>query len=239
MIMLFLKLVLAHILGDFVFQPDTWVKDKRKRRHKSPKLYWHLGVHTLTLLLVLQFNLHYWLGILLMVVTHFAIDLGKLNAPKKMDGKGLFFIDQVLHLLVIAGVVYYYTPYSISIDSLYSPPNILLLVFLLLVTFVTSVTMKVLVSRWKPEEKPKEALKNAGAYIGMLERLFIFGFIVINYWEGIGFLLAAKSVFRFGDLSKSTDRNLTEYILIGTLLSFGIAILLAMGYLYFRGVLGS
>jgi len=62
--------------------------------------------------------------------------------------------------------------------------------------------------------------------------LFIFLFIVINYWQGIGFLLAAKSIFRFGDLTKSEDRNLTEYILIGTLLSFGIAIATAMGYNY-------
>lgn len=90
--------------------------------------------------------------------------------------------------------------------------------------------MKVVISKWKPKEK--KTLKNAGTYIGMLERLFIFGFIVIDYWEGIGFLLAAKSVFRFGDLSNTEDRNLTEYILIGTLLSFGIAILIGVGYLY-------
>jgi hypothetical protein len=47
---------------------------------------------------------------------------------------------------------------------------------------------------------------------------------VTSNWQAIGFLIAAKSVFRFGDLSQSKDRKLTEYILIGTLLSFGIAI---------------
>jgi hypothetical protein len=56
-----------------------------------------------------------------------------------------------------------------------------------------------------------------------LERLFVFLFVVTGHWEGIGFLLAAKSVFRFGDLKESKDRKLTEYILIGTLLSFGFA----------------
>ena len=59
---------------------------------------------------------------------------------------------------------------------------------------------------------------------GMLERLFVFIFVVTGNWQGIGFLLAAKSVFRFGDLKESKSRKLTEYILIGTLLSFGIAI---------------
>ncbi|MCB9188754.1 MAG: DUF3307 domain-containing protein [Flavobacteriales bacterium] len=232
MIVLTLKLILAHILGDFVFQPDSWVKDKKKRKHKSPKLYWHLGVHALALLLALQFDFHYWLGILLITVSHFVIDLGKLHAHEKLNGRWLFFIDQALHLIVIASVVYYYHPFNISLSDIYSPQNLLLIVFLLLVTFVTSICMKVLISKWKPEEENKDALKNAGSYIGMLERLFIFGFIVINYWEGIGFLLAAKSVFRFGDLSKAKDRNLTEYILIGTLLSFGLAILIAMGYNY-------
>ena len=63
--------------------------------------------------------------------------------------------------------------------------------------------------------------------------LFVFIFVITNHWEAIGFLLAAKSVFRFGDLSSSKDRKLTEYILIGTLLSFGIAIATGIFYRYF------
>lgn len=239
MIVLTLKLILAHILGDFVFQPDSWVKDKKKRKHKSPKLYWHLGVHTLALLLALQFDFHYWFGILLITVSHFVIDLGKLHAHEKLNGHWLFFIDQALHLIVITSVIYYYHPFNISLSVIYSPQNLLLIVFLLLVTFVTSICMKVLISKWKPEEKTNDALKNAGSYIGMLERLFIFGFIIINFWEGIGFLLAAKSVFRFGDLSRAKDRNLTEYILIGTLLSFGLAILIALEYKYLYKIINT
>ena len=44
----------------------------------------------------------------------------------------------------------------------------------------------------------------------------------------VGFLLAAKSIFRFGDLKEAHDIKLTEYVLIGTLLSFGIAIITAL-----------
>ena len=80
------------------------------------------------------------------------------------------------------------------------------------------------------------SLANAGSYIGFLERLFIFVFIVTNHWEGVGFLLAAKSVFRFGDLKEAHDRRLTEYILIGTLISFGLAIAISLGYVYFKGL---
>ena len=85
-------------------------------------------------------------------------------------------------------------------------------------------------SNWSKalNESNDASLNNAGKYIGILERLFVFTFIIAGNWGAIGFLLAAKSVFRFGDLRESKDRKLTEYILIGTLLSFGIAIGTAM-----------
>jgi hypothetical protein len=84
-----------------------------------------------------------------------------------------------------------------------------------------------LLTNWSIELKDgeSESLANAGKYIGILERLFVFVFVVTGQWQAVGFLLAAKSVFRFGDLKESKDRKLTEYILIGTLLSFGMAIL--------------
>jgi hypothetical protein len=81
------------------------------------------------------------------------------------------------------------------------------------------------------------SLKNAGRYIGILERVFAFAFILMGQWSAIGLLIAAKSVFRFGDLNKGKNRKLTEYVLIGTLLSFGLAILGGLGYNYFSTLL--
>lgn len=57
-----------------------------------------------------------------------------------------------------------------------------------------------------------------------MERFLILTFILTETMEGIGFLLAAKSIFRFGDLNKAQELRTTEYILIGTLTSFVIAI---------------
>ena len=88
-----------------------------------------------------------------------------------------------------------------------------------------SILIKNIISVWTPETKPNDdSLQNAGNYIGILERLLIVCFILTHHFEAIGFLLAAKSIFRFGDLKEAKDRKLTEYVLIGTLLSFGIAI---------------
>lgn len=83
------------------------------------------------------------------------------------------------------------------------------------------------------EDTGVNSLKNVGKWIGMLERLFVFVFIITNYWEAVGFSLTAKSVFRFGHLCKAKNMKLIAYVLIGTLLSFGIAILTGLFYNYF------
>ncbi len=231
MLALGLKFLLAHLIGDFVFQPDKWVKDKQKYKHKSSKLYLHIAVHALALLILLQFDFTYWLGIGISLISHLLIDIAKLYAPKKMNGAWLFVLDQALHGLIILCVVWLYFPFRWSLDFIYTPAFLILLVAILMITSVASILLRFLMANWKTQEESEGSLRNAGSYIGMLERLFIFGFVVIDYWEGIGFLLAAKSVFRFGDLTNAKDRKLTEYILIGTLLSFGIAILFASVYM--------
>lgn len=82
---------------------------------------------------------------------------------------------------------------------------------------------------WVPNNPTLKGLPNAGKWIGFLERILILTFIFTDNIEGIGFLLAAKSIFRFGELNRSKDLKVTEYVLIGTFLSFTVAIL--TGYL--------
>lgn len=231
MMLLVLKLVLAHAIGDFVLQPDQWVKDKTIKKHKSKYLYFHVLIHALALLILLQFNTNYWIGIVSIVVSHYIIDVIKLNLTKKINPRLLFILDQIAHLIVISIVTITYTQYSFDINTLYSKNVLALLLSLIAITSIASVIMRLVMSKWiLDEDDANDSLEKAGKYIGILERLFVFGFIIINQWSAIGLLIAAKSVFRFGDLSKAKDRKLTEYILIGTLLSFGIAI--SVGLLY-------
>ncbi|KAB1068644.1 DUF3307 domain-containing protein [Tamlana haliotis] len=233
MLILALKLILAHLIGDFLFQPNQWVKHKEKHKHKSKFLYWHILVHFLALIIVLQFNFNYWLGILIIVASHYSIDLLKLYLNKYINSRLLFGLDQLAHFIIIALVVCIYEPYDFDLNFLFEAETLLFITSLVCLTQVASVVMKTIISKWDLRDFDNESsLKNAGAYIGILERLFVFMFIITNHWEGVGFLIAAKSVFRFGDLSKAKDRKLTEYVLIGTLLSFGLAILFALGYNY-------
>jgi hypothetical protein len=234
MVELSLMLVLAHLIGDFILQPNTWVKDKKEHKIKSKYLYLHLLVHFVLLLFITKFNMQYIVALILIGSSHFAIDCAKLYFEKKKTAKIWFFTDQLMHLIVIAAVVRYYYPYEIDFEVLYSAKNLALLTALVTVTYVSAIVLKMMLSKWSDQitKSNNDDTNNAGKYIGILERLFIFFFVVINFWEGIGFLLAAKSIFRFGDLKESKDVKLTEYILIGTLLSFGLGILCAMVYKY-------
>ncbi len=51
--MLLIKLLLAHIIGDFFLQPKNWVKEKEKKKLQSPKLYFHIAIHFALLFLIL------------------------------------------------------------------------------------------------------------------------------------------------------------------------------------------
>lgn len=223
---LFVKLLLAHLLGDFIWQPGSWVADKEIKKHKSIYLYIHVALHGV-LSAILAGEIRFIPYAFLIAVTHGTIDLIKLNFQKKNTKRTWFVIDQIAHILVLIGVVLLYENKNIpafwTINEFW-----ILLTGILLLTKPTSILIKTIISIWAPESKidnKDNSLIAAGNYIGILERLFVFGFILTNHFEAIGFLLAAKSIFRFGDLKEAKDRKLTEYVLIGTLISFGIAIL--------------
>jgi hypothetical protein len=105
---------------------------------------------------------------------------------------------------------------------------------MLFVTFPASIIMGKLLEPMSDQiELDHKSLPNAGKYIGIIERLFVLTFIILGRWEAIGLLITAKSVFRFNDLKERNSRKLTEYILIGTLLSFGLAIISGIIYINF------
>ncbi len=221
-----LKLILAHFLGDFLLQPTAWVKEKEVKKAKSKYLYAHILIHGVIVLLLL-WDFNYWLLALLVMISHGVIDVIKLYAQTETNKSNWFLIDQILHIMSILGLWVLFLKPEINLNQILSSSEIWIYASaLLFITVVSAIVIRELMSSWSATlgDNNDESLSNAGKYIGMLERLFVFVFVITGNWEGIGFLLAAKSVFRFGDLKESKDRKLTEYILIGTLLSFGIAI---------------
>lgn len=233
MSLLIIQLLIAHFIGDFLFQPTKWIESKSKRIAKSKHLYYHILVHLVALLCTLQFQIgKYWLAIVFILISHYFIDILKLHYSKKSEKWWYFWLDQLAHLSIIAIVVYFFYPYQLDFSLLYAPNSLFLIAMLLFVTMVVSVIMKVTIGKLYTPKGSKDSLPQAGLYIGILERILVFTFVVLNFWQAIGFLIAAKSVFRFGDLSKADDRKKTEYILIGTLFSFLLAIMAGLVYNY-------
>lgn len=168
----------------------------------------------------------FWLYALLIVVTHFLID-----AVKSYMGKGLwqFLIDQIVHILVLCFIAHQYVlQCHLPIQCLNFRDNISVPVFIFAILCClkpTNILIKLILERYKiGETESCENMKNAGALIGNLERILTLVFVLIGQYEAVGFIIAAKSLLRF----KDTDTAKTEYVLAGTLLSFGIATLLGL-----------
>jgi hypothetical protein len=60
-----------------------------------------------------------------------------------------------------------------------------------------------------------------GRAIGFLERALVYFFVLGGHYDAVGLVLVAKA---FAHIRHSEDRDSLEYVLIGTLLSFGLAI---------------
>lgn len=225
--MIFIKLIMAHLLGDFILQPNSWVADKEKNTFMSPYLYLHVFIHAV-LCFILLWDVQLWWVVALVAVSHFVIDLLKLSFQKPNNKQLWFFIDQILHIAFILGISIYSKEFSFSF--VHDVNFMKIVAGALFLTVPSSIIIKTALSSWTPNPESQssiqtESLSSAGKYIGILERLLVFTFIIVNHWEGVGFMVAAKSVFRFSDLAQAKQRKLTEYVLIGTLLSFGTAVL--------------
>ena len=230
-----LKLLLAHFVGDFVLQPKHWVQ---KRRMHIGYLMLHIAIHTLLLTVCFITELsNQWQVILFISCAHLLIDSSKVYLEKKFPHRVfmLFLVDQVLHILSLIAVVWYKYGLPIDWDILLSGKHLLYVLAFVLIVFVSPIMLRVFFSKWTSEAdvvtKPKNSLVDAGMLIGIMERLLIVLFIQVGFLSGIGFLLGAKSIFRFGDLTNAKDTKFTEYILVGTLASFVVGITIGYGLL--------
>jgi hypothetical protein len=94
---LLLRLLVAHLLTDFVFQPTNWVKDKKERKIASGKLALHIVVTT-AFAYVFSGEYSNWLIPLVIFTSHYAIDIIKVYLKESFLA---FILDQLAHVLVI------------------------------------------------------------------------------------------------------------------------------------------
>lgn len=232
-LLILLQLLLAHILTDFVMQPTRWIIDKRIKKTRSIYLYIHVVIAGLLTWIFLQ-NLNLWYIALFITVTHYLIDLWKLNKDK--DNLRYFLLDQLFHILIILMAwIYLIKGFNHILPFMRwlinSPKFLIITAAYLIVIFPTGFLIEKATRRWHSEIElsyQENSLADAGRYIGIFERILVLTFILTNNFSAIGFLIAAKSILRFGDKSESGARKQTEYVLIGTLMSFTITIILGL-----------
>ena len=228
--------LLIHILCDFYLQPKRWVDAKKKRIYRSPELYLHSLLHGIALLIpaiALGMNWYSVVSVVAIVaISHFFIDLWKVTSRNGAQFS-YFVLDQALHASVLAAIAFYMTE-NLTIAAVLQHETFsnAVLVFLgyLLVLKPTSIVIACVLKKYPISSKNKEAGVNGlvagGELIGYLERMLILTFTLVGSYAAVGFVLAAKSIFRFGELNQSNDRSMTEYVLIGSLLSVVISTLL-------------
>lgn len=95
---LLLRLVIAHLITDFVLQPKSWVIDREEKQGKSFKLYLHVIVTTIVAY-VFSGMYNNWIIPLVIFGSHLLIDYLKSKTDK--DRFSYFIADQTAHLFVI------------------------------------------------------------------------------------------------------------------------------------------
>ncbi len=230
---LLLQLLLAHIFTDFLLQPKSWIAHKRKYKAKSYILVLHSLIAGILTLLFLQ-DISLWYLALIITISHYLIDWWKLIQNR--DDLKYFLLDQLFHIVVIFLVWLYliegFPAFLPKIAKLLDSPAILAIAgAYLIIIFPAGYLIGKATQRWQDEIEnidQNSSLREAGRYIGIFERILVLTFILTQNFSAIGFLIAAKSVLRFSEKSGSGARKQTEYVLIGTLMSFAITILLGL-----------
>ena len=173
---LLIRLLLAHLAADFLFQTDQMVNGKKW--FSKPMLLHILLVFSLTALL----SAGLWQEIV--------------NAAQ------MPFLNFRISLLLLAyGFVIWPLGYLIK----FALPKI---------TSPTSNTV--------PTTGQREDIERGGRIIGQFERIIILTFVLLGQYEAIGFLITGKSIIRF---AQHNENLRSEYVLVGTMISFGLSII--------------
>ena len=227
---LFFNMLLAHLVGDFYLQTDKSCEAKRKGIGSVHHYIHALVIFAVSMLLSNDFQ-SFWLYALVIALAHLVVDCLK-SYVRKRD-LAAFCVDQLLHIAVLMAVVWFYLRQHPSWSQFAFLPDARMVVAaccLIVCCKPANILIKLVLERYRievPASKGRE-LNNAGALIGCLERVLCLVFVVLNQYEAIGFVIAAKSILRF----KDGETAKTEYVLVGTLLSFGIAIAAGLALKY-------
>lgn len=218
--LLLVRLLLVYVLARFVVPARTLPE-------KSPLRA--AGIAALAVLFLNDWTLKNYGAAGLLGVAFWLTRL--LKAERSLSAR-IFILREGLFLLVLIGVWLWLVGGRPDFGTwLDNPRPLVLLTGYLTAIFPLGQLISLATQSWREEVKSSDqhSLANAGKWIGIFERILILTFVLLDQYSAIGLLIAAKSILRFND--KGPDdavQKRTEYILIGTLLSFALALLLGL-----------
>jgi len=207
-------LLFAHVLADFVLQTSGMVAKKRQPLT--------MALHGAVVLATAVAALGAWSNWLLALTAgHLAID-----AVKTLWGKGgiwPFLADQAAHLVTLVALALWVP--GLMAQGVWAPfpllaPLMALTAGAIFTTRAGGFAVGLLMDPWVASAPA--GLPGGGRTIGNLERGLILLLVLTGQAASIGFLIAAKSVLRFGSIAN--EKEVSEYVIIGTLASFSWAI---------------
>lgn len=242
---LLIALIAAHLIGDFLLQ-TRWDAEHKDRLSIILK---HAGlVAALSYVLAGMWSM--WIIPVGVFLSHAIVDPVKHALAQRWElssrsQSGLFVADQGIHIIVVVLIAWWVAKtaaaqlYWVDLFGVVYSVTVLITAGLILITKVGGIWIGMMVQPYlqqirshtiQPESKAR-GLEDGGKIIGYLERFLIYVFIIAGFPLGIGFLITAKSVFRFGEVSNPSNRMEAEYIIIGTLMSFAYAV--TVGYVVY------
>lgn len=234
----FLRLLTAHLAGDFVLQPSALVKRKSSLRWLLVHVAIHAGLYTVLLQPRAMTETTY-LAVTLAVL-HGAIDYGK--ARFRTDGAIAFCVDQMAHFISIVAVAAVAPTmplhaWRLLTQAVQSPQLYLFSSGYIAIVFgashlVQRVSGHFLADLDRNTRATKPGLRDAGKYIGWLERFLIVTFLLARHGDVIALVIGAKAVIRYPELKDVGKGHFADYFLIGTMTSVGLALAGGLALLY-------
>lgn len=215
-----IRLLLAHFVADFGLQTRYMV------RHKS-WLSVSMLVHIVLVCLCVFLFTFSWRIALVIAMSHWLIDGVKKKWGHYLGGEArVFLADQLLHLLVLLLVwtvrfgVFPEVWQAIALPFTVFDLSLVLLAYVLVV-WPIGYFIGFLLRSYNPSGHSDKA----GRLIGQFERIIILTLVLLQQYEAIGFLITGKSIIRF---SGTHEEKKSEYVLLGTMLSYAVAIVLGV-----------
>jgi hypothetical protein len=225
------SILTAYLLGEFVFRSE-WI-------NMRSGAIWVAGVRgaAVTFMSYLLMGTLHWrvlLGILVASTAMAAVEM-----RTSQDSVVSFVGEQCVSLVALLGLAWYF-PSAVTegwwvrnaqhdLSQMYFA-TLSCIAGLVACVLAGGVLIAKIMRPFTDEIRDNDitGLAQGGRYIGWLERILVFLLVLMDQPNGIGFLIAAKSVLRFGEIREPSQRKVAEYIIIGTFVSFGWALFISV-----------